>query len=848
MMLSDSDSQSEVSEEEQSSRVLVRIHPALQDREQHILNTVKGISRFQVGRDRTEPTIDRDFYYKSTKRKINSIADSCLYLLNVVLRERSINLPSNLDETEFNKDDLFETMCTFIDYHRKLYLFNIDNIRNTRDITSGAAISEDLLRRFAQSALGLICESYNLSLEEACEMLDRADCMRILTKPREQIVSVIPVPAEEPGEYVEDCFTVLVDTPMPCISPELAQEYLDYLNGDIEPDWVQPMSAADRQMLLHELQGAKTPEDISARMVNFSSRLRIIPGLPNTYIHQCYLVEGDTCKLVDQEGSSGMIVSRELYKRKQDPELQFNHALHNARVQINHQLAECVERYIKQHGSADNIEIPILYQTLITPDLGGVDKHAHDIKKAVCRKLNEDMSEGVLVTLSGDRRVLVKPIIFETNHPINYGVLKDNLKGERPDTRELLDFLKERLQRVKFSAEDVRDVKTLIEECEKDMQVSLNLKKETNQNLILCGHEQLAVQRAGGFTIGSCWSGKDRKRTQEANTSSQAIAHELDEHKKYPSFHREKSGSRSGFSSFFSSSSSSDITQDSTKRRDHHVRIFAEILCSRHHQTLAGENAPGAEGTKNISIYLGSGGRHEKTVHDTYVRLLGPEMKDMKIFKVENRIAGRNEMSRLCQIKKLRLEQILPWYDQFCTQAVLKDTRLHIRDIEPDGLIVALRDFTSLTKRRFMRVRSTINSVSSKLDALIKLNDEQMLPIVRRAIQYAVLSKIESEVLEHLVQPRKSDSRLREFYVGVLSHCEPALDQLYQSFGQDLGAIREILPDNYQLFEPVNRVFHTLVTPTLSIAAHAPVETFEIDTPESESSSIGDAIPDGPSW
>lgn len=525
-------------------------------------------------------------------------------------------------------------------------------------------------------------------------------------------------------------------------------------------------------MLRHELEGVSSVDDVLERIVNVSSRLRIMPVLPNAYVHQCYIVKNGETKLINQEGSSALISSRELIRAKASKGVQEQHALHNAQVQIFHQFKLCAKNYIEQFGEDDPIEIPVLFQTMISPYLGMIDRACYQLKLEACKQLLDGMADGVSIRLDDGRQVKVVPKVFETNHPVNYAKWLHGLYGVKSDTNRLLKYAREQLQTGKFNDEK-DDVLKLISAIEEDMEVNIDFQKETNQSLMLNSHEQLLVQKLGGMSIGSCFSGKDRKRTEMKNTDGEAIYHEIDPRKTYPRFHKE-SDSRT---LFFSRA----VDPESLKRRNHYHRVFAEISCSRHHQLLAGENAEGADGTKNIGIYLGKQGQYERAIHEAYQRILGDEVKPIEIFNCENTIAGRNEMKRLCKIKTTSLDDMTSAYKQFGLHVLVAHKKSQVIGQKQSPIMARLIAY--LRQMQASASNPLIKEIVTQFAMLTKESGKQGKN--RVYFYFQALSKIDAIIKNRVLNtPQLTDETL-DFYRNVLSYIEPILSHHFRELAMN---------------------------------------------------------------
>lgn len=104
------------------------------------------------------------------------------------------------------------------------------------------------------------------------------------------------------------------------------------------------------------------------------------------------------------------------------------------------------------------------------------------------------------------------------------------------------------------------------------------------RELFLSSLEQLIVLEQGGYSYGSCVSGKDRKALELMHTDAMLVYKDV--YGVWPSF--------------------ADQEPNSQKNRKNFVSIFVSFYVSRHQQELAGQNAPGSEGIKTPKMYLPS--------------------------------------------------------------------------------------------------------------------------------------------------------------------------------------------------------------------------------------------------
>lgn len=728
-------------------------------------------------------TIDSGYYTGATQARMKACKDGVDYLLKVVFADTQMSVPPNLrGELKDQRAAAAQHMREFLNYRYILALqeLNSPRIKAMSPALANAA-QEAILKQFSLDCIGLIVHGYDKSVDEAVELLERAEQFSLLSHQRSQQVTVLPLPAVD-GGYEKDAMIIMVETPQPAISDQTAQEYLDFLkrgqDGRKKPDWVASMSAKEQAMLFYELNGADSVDEVKARLVNVSSKLRIIPALPNAYVHQCYLYRNKQLRLINTEGRSSMVSSRDLYSAKADDKVRRDHAENNMLMNIMHQLPGAAENFIKLHNldlqDGDTLDdLPILFQTMISPYASQKkDQDLYKYKEEAIKAFNYHYPNGLDVEINkgGQKiKIKVKPKIFSTNHPINYYAMVHGMGGEKEDTQELIRYA--RMMLPKLPAAVKSEVTQLISHLEDDMKRNWNFGKKTNQSLMLCTHEQLLMQALGGFTFGSCVSGKDRKATEIMHTDAAKIYRIM--HQIYPGFHK-----------------------DSEKQREHFCRIYAELFCSRHHQLLSGENALGSEGIKNIGIYLGSD--HEVMVHALFKELLGQEFGEVKSFDTEDRLAGRNELAKLAGTKSggVQPEALMDVYSQFCMRLCLVN-----RTDRPEGTPVDILQTLNLYVGYYVRQNSSWVSSAPKVmtdvQGLLKVLEKQVPEKQLDAFQYKVLLEVEQRCRRELSSPHELKPQVRDFALLVLRHCEPLLSDI--SSRHDLVELHRDMPADLRL-------------------------------------------------
>lgn len=307
------------------------------------------------------------------------------------------------------------------------------------------------------------------------------------------------------------------------------------------PQWYCFMPTHQQFFLEHVLNSKKSIPDA---ITFLSSRHRTLPMLSNLAAHSCYLFkEHKFQQLGTTKYRSSHITPRDGLALHWPKSLLMEHASRN----LNHLI-----------GLAKGKKT-FLLQTLISPiKITGFsipDKDLDQIAEQVISQC-DDIS------------------ILKVNHPLNIAKVIIYTAAADPNCLAINEKAK------KNSTENPQ-----LNELTDDYSRVLNsgLGSSTicdyrGRELFLSSLEQLLIIAQGGFSYGSCVSGKDRKAIECIHTDAMLLCNEV-----------------YGFLPKF---------DDRYEARHKFIKLVAQIYLSRHHHTHAGQNAPGSEGIKTPDNYF----------------------------------------------------------------------------------------------------------------------------------------------------------------------------------------------------------------------------------------------------
>lgn len=362
------------------------------------------------------------------------------------------------------------------------------------------------------------------------------------------------------------------------------------------PLWYWDLSDMQQSFWEHSL---KQVSSIKEAISFISSRHRTVPAPANFGWHQLLSIDenGVIQELSAQRYRSSHIVSRDTLKSPLA--VKMRHAASNIEV-------------VLRDAKKDQ---PAMVQTLLSPlylldYVPGQAFKMFDVEPPpdleLCRLLNRAIQES-----------RHPDSILSSNHPYNFA---RKIYYTEADNRDSLLLIKTTRDYLKQHPEK-KDLEILLQ----DYIETLNSPMGTatfldakGRELFLSSLEQLMILHMDDYSYGSCVSGKDRKALELLHTDAMLVYHHL--YGRWPSF--------------------GDVNGKSA--RSHFVDIFVKLYVSWHQQELAGQNAPGSEGTKTPDMYLPG------DIRDAIKFAL----KQSKILDVHDRVASNNEVLAIQKRKK----------------------------------------------------------------------------------------------------------------------------------------------------------------------------------------------------
>ncbi len=135
----------------------------------------------------------------------------------------------------------------------------------------------------------------------------------------------------------------------------------------------------------------------------------------------------------------------------------------------------------------------------------------------------------------------------------------------------------------------------------------------SGRELFLSSLEQLLIVAVGGYSYGSCVSGKDRKAIELMHTDAMRVYYEM--YGAWPKF------------------------RDTESNRSRFISIVADFFITHHHEELAGSNAPGSEGIKTPDTYFPADIAEE----------INRRLKNASGLKRSDKLASNNEIRVICR-------------------------------------------------------------------------------------------------------------------------------------------------------------------------------------------------------
>ncbi len=449
----------------------------------------------------------------------------------------------------------------------------------------------------AKNDVGVTLEALitNLAQIEKHTSLWRVENKKLL-----QHISELIVPASETTLVAMNDFQLFLEQKR--MDPSFAAELSMVLEL---PSWYLFLSEAEHYFLKHVISHAQTLE---ASVSFLSSRHRSLPAPANFASHQLIRLcaDGTSIPLSEKRYRSSHIASRDVLKLP--TAVQTRHSDFNLRE---------VLRYARP-------EQEILFQTLVSPvpemDKFGLpdlqlDKEAHNAigRSSLAPRIainNHPYNKAKYLLFTQADNANSMALIEKTNKYIerlSRDIEASQLQSAKDaDESHIAKNNKLVLQRYAL-VELVTHYNALLNSASG----SATLLDVNGRELFLSSLEQLLMLQQEGYCYGSCVSGKDRKAIELMHTDACLIYKER--YHAWPKF------------------------TDTEKERDKFAIIVADLYLSRHHQVLAGQNAPGAAGIKTPSNYLPS----------DICKMIERRRKGENILENDDKLATYNEVKAI---------------------------------------------------------------------------------------------------------------------------------------------------------------------------------------------------------
>lgn len=374
------------------------------------------------------------------------------------------------------------------------------------------------------------------------------------------------------------------------------------------PQWYWVTSNRQQHFLEHVLKNAPKVEDA----VSFvSSRLRTLPLPSNLAAHRLLTINagGELITHYDKRYRSSHIVSRD--------------ALHlPAAVQSRHSDSNFSKVMEKAKP-----ELPSMIQTLISPIL--LSDYVPTVVTDYLPELPPDLALFRMARSAVGRSKRAKDI-WQHNHPFNIAKLYYYTQPTDSDSLALLESAEKYVKKIP-------ELRELLDDYKKGLESpfgSATFWDYDGRELYLSSLEQLIILTIGGYSYGSCVSGKDRKALELLHTDSMILYKYI--YGSWPKFGDPKE-------------------KKEKEERTNFVSIFVGLYVSRHQHEHAGQNAPGSEGTKTPNWYL------PKDIADAINNHLGTA----RGLEFDDRLATDNEVKNISHSKTLK-KYLLPAGELYC--------------------------------------------------------------------------------------------------------------------------------------------------------------------------------------
>lgn len=369
------------------------------------------------------------------------------------------------------------------------------------------------------------------------------------------------------------------------------------------PEWYWVLSDMQQCFLEGALKKAAKIEDAVSFL---TSRHRTLPAPANFAVHRLYRInsEGTTSLVGAERWRSSHVASRD--------SVAFSSA-----VQQRH----CSSNFAKVTERADSSKYTLM-QTLISPI-----HHLSYLPKYVTERMPELPPDLELYNIARDivARSPYAKATFQHNHPMNIARLLYYTQSNDPDSLTLLKEVG------KFSASrpGLQELLIAYKSVLESPMGSATFLDYDGRELFLSSLEQMIILNLGGFSYGSCVSGKDRKAVELIHSDAMLL-------------YKEKYGCWPTFG-------------DPKEKEDRiaFVALVVDLYCSRHQHEHAGQNAPGSEGIKTPTWYF------PKDITDAINKRLGTD----RGLDQDDRLASDNEVK---YINKHLRSQVVTENRMFC--------------------------------------------------------------------------------------------------------------------------------------------------------------------------------------
>lgn len=599
------------------------------------------------------------------------------------------------------------------------------------------------------------------------------------------------------------------------------------------PEWFMSLKKYEKDLLKAFLKDVDLDTDLGTTINAISSKLRLIP-VPSNYsthtliTHIKKMNEAAPTTIVHlSEKRSSHAASRDI--RTRGKAVRDEHAQRNLYKMLddvfrekmdelnnNQKLQAWATKKLEEDEITQPIviHIPILYQTLITA-FKEPDSSLDEDKKAAVAYMRKMIAEKQWFIEGTNDQIQVKFDLISTNHPLNVGKYLDPTSSAGPTGAEIArllsvvtggekiygvhgiahknfrrrDELRESIKNHNpllqdDSLETKQKLELLTDACislaritdDKRISVSMGPYRE----LYLSSLEQIVTSLAGGSSIGSCVSGKDRKAIEIAHTDAMEIF--FTRFGRLPPPNPPISLLEELAEKLHVNAEKKNFPTIQDKRdSDAFAKIFAEIYCSKHQQFLAGQNANGSFGTKSPGMYLPA--HLKKAVKQWYAdrdKLEGPYkgLASRNITKEDSIRAGNND------IKKI--SAIFPRLKERIAKIFRKKLVVHVpsEELQWKSSVMENREIYSLSEEEFrsvnvravsgLAVYAAEQGVEAKKTGFFSHSSDAKKELMRIQMFQSLLndksnlSPFQKNVLLYTIMQGENDAKLQQVILQAL--------------------------------------------------------------------------------